>query len=179
MRELALEPAVKTNAVIVMGVSGSGKTTIGAALAGRLGWAFADADDYHPAANREKMSRGIPLTDEDRVPWLEALHEVIGDHVRRGKPVVLACSALKESYRRILIGDLEGVRIVFAQGSRELIAERMRARQHFMPVALLDSQFAALEVPKGALTVDISRPLEEIVRLLAAELADPAPSEPA
>lgn len=165
---------MKANAVIVMGVSGSGKTTIGAALAGRLGWAFADADDYHPAANREKMSRGIPLTDEDRAPWLLTLHELIAEHVRQERPLVLACSALKERYRRTLIGELPGVRVVFAQGSRELIAERMSARQHFMPVALLDSQLAALEPPEDALTADIRQPLEEIVRLLAAELADPA-----
>nr|WP_246580506.1 gluconokinase [Deinococcus aestuarii] len=171
---MALEPAVKTNAVIVMGVSGSGKTTIGAALAGRLGWAFADADDYHPAANREKMASGVPLTDEDRAPWLAALHELIADHVSRGRTLVLACSALKERYRRTLIGDLEGVRIVFAQGSRELIAERMSARHHFMPVALLDSQLAALEPPRDALNVDIRLPLEENVRRLAAELTDPA-----
>ncbi|MBB5234796.1 gluconokinase [Deinococcus budaensis] len=165
---------MRPRAVIVMGVSGSGKTTLGAALAGRLGWAFADADDFHPAANREKMASGVPLTDEDRAPWLEALHRLIADHVRRERPLVLACSALKERYRRTLIGELEGVRIVFAQGSRDLIAGRMSARQHFMPVALLDSQLAALEPPQDALTVDIRLPLEENVRLLAAKLTDPA-----
>ncbi|MFC0619382.1 gluconokinase [Deinococcus budaensis] len=165
---------MRPRAVIVTGVSGSGKTTLGAALAGRLGWAFADADDFHPAANREKMASGVPLTDEDRAPWLEALHRLIADHVRRERPLVLACSALKERYRRTLIGELEGVRIVFAQGSRDLIAGRMSARQHFMPVALLDSQLAALEPPQDALTVDIRLPLEENVRLLAAKLTDPA-----
>lgn len=174
MRELAPGSTVRTSAVIVMGVSGSGKTTLGAALAGRLGWAFADADDFHPAANREKMAKGIPLTDEDRAPWLAALHDLIADHVRGGRPLVLACSALKERYRRTLIGDLEGVRVVFAQGSRDLIARRMSARHHFMPVALLDSQLASLEVPGDALTVDIRLPPEENVRRLAGALTDPA-----
>ncbi|WP_309570204.1 gluconokinase [Deinococcus sp.] len=165
-----------TRAVIVMGVSGSGKSTLGAALAARLGWAFADADDSHPPANTAKMARGEALTDDDRAPWLAALHALIARHVQAGPPLVLACSALKERYRRALIDDLHDVRIVFARGSHDLIAARMRARQHFMPVSLLDSQFASLEEPIGALVADIARPLEDLVKELADQLVNDPPS---
>ncbi|GHF55293.1 carbohydrate kinase (thermoresistant glucokinase family) [Deinococcus metalli] len=162
-----------TTAVIVMGVSGSGKTTLGRALAARLGWAFADADDFHPPANVEKMARGEPLTDADRAPWLAALHAVIARHAREGSPLVLACSALKDRYRQTLTGDLGGVRFVHVHGPRELIEARMRARQHFMPPSLLDSQFAALEPPTDAVMVDIARPVEQEVEQVvrALELA--------
>lgn len=164
-----------TRAVIVMGVSGSGKSTLGAALAARLGWTFADADDYHPAANTAKMARGQALTDDDRAPWLAALHALLVGSVEQNTPLVLACSALKERYRRALIGELDGVQIVFARGSHDLIAARMRARQHFMPVSLLDSQLALLEEPSGALVADIARPVEELVEVLTAQLVnDPA-----
>lgn len=146
-----------------MGVSGSGKTTLGAALAGRLGWEFADADDYHPAANKEKMARGEALNDDDRQPWLETLHGLLADHLRDGKPLVLACSALKQQYRDTLMHGLDGVALVFATGRKELIAERMRARSHFMPVSLLDSQLATLEPPTNAINADISRPIAELV----------------
>lgn len=161
---------MNTCAVIIMGVTGSGKSTIGAALAATLGWAFADADDHHPAVNTEKMARGEPLDDLDRAPWLAALHALIAQHVQRGPPLVLACSALKERYRRTLIGDLNGVQVVHASGSRDLIAARMRARQHFMPVSLLESQFAALEEPEGALVVDVSRPLVDILKEITATI---------
>lgn len=163
---------MRTKAAIVMGVSGSGKTTLGAALAGRLSWAFADADDYHPPANKEKMARGEALNDDDRQPWLETLHGLLADSVSTGKPLVLACSALKQKYRDTLMGELDGVALVFANGSKELIAERMRARQHFMPVTLLDSQFATLEPPTNALLVDISQPLDQNIQMLAATLVD-------
>ncbi|THF87432.1 gluconokinase [Deinococcus sp. KSM4-11] len=160
-----------------MGVSGSGKTTIGAALAARLDWAFVDADDLHPPANTQKMSRGEPLTDADRAPWLAGLHRLIAHHVQDGPPLVLACSALKERYRRTLIGNVVGVQLVFARGSRDLIAARMRARSHFMPPSLLDSQFAALEEPQDAVTVDISSPLDDIVADLVRTISGGSPAE--
>lgn len=161
-----------TPSAIVMGVSGSGKTTIGAALAKRLGWAFADADDYHPLANREKMARGEALNDDDRQPWLETLHKLLADHNVAGKPVVLACSALKQKYRDTLLNGLDGVALVYAKGSQELIAERIRNRNHFMPPSLLDSQFATLEAPQNAIEVNISQPIDQIVAQLAAKLQD-------
>jgi gluconokinase len=171
-----VEHVVKPRAVLVMGVSGSGKSTVGKALADRLGWTFADADDYHPPANREKMSRGEALTDEDRQPWLEKLHDLIKEHALKQKTIVLACSALKEKYREILVGDLEGVILVFLRGDAQLIAERMRQREHFMPVSLLETQLATLEPPTNALIVDIAQPietmLEQVVRQLGARLEE-------
>jgi gluconokinase len=157
-------------AVLVMGVSGSGKSTLGKALADRLGWTFADADDYHPSANREKMSRGEALSDEDRQPWLERLHDVIEGHVLEDKPIVLACSALKEKYRDILVGDLEGVALVFLRGDAQLIAERMRQREHFMPVSLLETQLATLEPPTNAIIVDIAQPVDTMLKQVVAQL---------
>lgn len=161
---------MNTKAAIVMGVSGSGKTTLGAALAGRLGWEFADADDYHPQANKEKMARGEALNDDDRQPWLETLHGLLADHIAQGKPMVLACSALKQKYRDTLMDGLDGVALVYANGSKELIAERMRARSHFMPVSLLDSQFATLEPPESAIDADISKPISELVPEVIAKM---------
>jgi gluconokinase len=161
---------VNPRAVLVMGVSGSGKSTVGKALADRLDWTFADADDYHPPANREKMSRGEPLTDEDRQPWLEKLHDLIAAHALEQKTLVLACSALKERYRDILVGDLEGVALVFLRGDAELIAERMRQREHFMPVSLLETQLATLEPPTNAIIVDIAQPLEIMLEQVIAQL---------
>ncbi len=134
--------------LVVMGVSGSGKTTIAALLAGRLGWEFEDADDFHPPANVEKMHGGTPLTDEDRAPWLAAMAAWIDATRGTGRHGVLACSALKRAYRQVLVGDRPDVRLVYLQGSRELIGVRQAARTgHFMPTALLDSQFATLEEP--------------------------------
>jgi gluconokinase len=161
---------VNPRAVLVMGVSGSGKSTIGKALADRMDWIFADADDYHPPANREKMSRGEPLTDEDRQPWLERLHDLIAEHALEQKAIVLACSALKEKYREILVGDLEGVALVFLRGDAELIAERMRQREHFMPVSLLETQLATLEPPTNAIIVDIAQPLEIMLEQVITQL---------
>jgi gluconokinase len=170
MRDLAVEHSMKPRAVLVMGVSGSGKSTVGKALADRMDWTFADADDYHPPANREKMSRGEPLTDEDRQPWLEKLHDLITEHALKQKTIVLACSALKEKYREILVGDLEGVTLVFLRGDAELIAERMRHREHFMPVSLLETQLATLEPPTDAIIVDIAQPLETMLEQVIAQL---------
>lgn len=147
--------------LIVMGVSGSGKSTLGTALAQRLGWAFADADEYHPQSNRDKMARGQPLTDSDREPWLLRLRALIEQHLAEDNPLVLACSALKESYRTTLSGGLEGVRYVFLHGDPALIAQRMQKREHYMPVSLLQSQLETLEPPPEALQLDIAQPLED------------------
>ena len=146
--------------LVVMGVSGSGKTTIGRPVAERLGWRFIDADDHHPAANVAKMAAGIPLEDADRWPWLDALNQLL----RNEEDAVLACSALKESYRQRLLAGVADSRVVFLDGDRALIASRVAARKHrYMPATLLDSQFAALEPPAHAIRVDVARPVEESV----------------
>jgi gluconokinase len=149
--------------VVMMGVAGSGKTTVGKLLAVQLGWIFADADDYHSAANVEKMRSGIPLTDADRAPWLEALRSLISAWIATGTNAVLACSALKREYRsQMLVGP--EVRFVYLKGDRALLEERMRARHgHFMAERMLASQLATLEEPKDALVVDVSQSPEEIV----------------
>lgn len=149
--------------VIVMGVVGAGKTTVGSLLASRLGWEFADADDFHPASNVEKIRNGIPLTDEDREPWLERLRQAINHWLADGKNVVLACSALKVGYRRKLSAGLQ-VRFVYLKGSAELIAARLRSRHgHFAGESILASQLADMEEPEGAFTVEISHTPEQIV----------------
>jgi gluconokinase len=149
--------------VIVMGVVGAGKTTVGRLLAERLHFEFADADDFHPAANVEKIRQGIALNDEDRKPWLERLRSALTEWEATGKNVVLACSALKKSYRKELeVGPQ--VRFVYLKGSSELIVERLRARHgHFAGEAILASQLADLEEPQGAVTVDIAATPETIV----------------
>lgn len=150
--------------VIVMGVAGSGKTTIGRRLAEVLDWPFYDADDLHPPANVAKMAAGLPLTDADRLPWLQELRRLIERHRAAGHDTVIACSALKESYREILAGDVEGISFVHLTGSPELIRRRLEQRQgHFLKAALLDSQLAALEPPADAVTVDVAGGPEEIV----------------
>ncbi len=131
-----------------MGVSGSGKTTIGALLAGRLGWAFEDGDDLHPASNVAKMAGGTPLTDADRWPWLDAIAAWIDGLRVAGNQGVVTCSALKRVYRDRLLLGRDDVRLVYLQGNHELISKRQAARQgHFMPTSLIDSQFATLEQP--------------------------------
>jgi gluconokinase len=151
--------------LVVMGVSGSGKTTIGAMLAGRLGWTYAEADDFHPPANVEKMHNGIPLDDEDRKPWLEAIAEWMKD---QDGPAVVTSSALKRKYRDILRGGRPDLRLVYLDGSRELIGARMAARHgHFFPKQLLDTQFADLEPPdpeENPLIVSIDAPPERVVQ---------------
>lgn len=150
--------------VVVMGVSGSGKSTVGSLLAGRMGWTFRDADDFHPASNVAKMRSGIPLNDEDRRPWLLAIQEYMRTEHAAGRSAVVACSALRESYRDLLLRGAPWVRFVHLTGPREVIAERMQARSgHFMPVTLLDSQLAALEVPSDAWAEDLRRTPEQIV----------------
>lgn len=149
--------------VIVMGVTGAGKTTVGQLLASKLDWEFADADDFHPAANVEKMRHGIALSDDDRKPWLERLREAIARWIGEGKNIVLACSALKQSYRQELdVGP--DVRFVYLKGSSQLIADRLRARSgHFAGEAILAGQFADLEEPQDAATVEIGQAPEQIV----------------
>jgi gluconokinase len=138
--------------VLVMGVAGVGKTTIGAALAHALGWRFIDADDYHPPQNVAKMKGGIPLEDEDRWPWLSRLNKVL----REEENAVLACSALKEKYRHRLLQGIAHFAVVYLHGSAELIRSRMQARaHHYMPASLLESQLAALEPPAGAIAIGV------------------------
>ena len=142
--------------IVLMGVTGSGKTTVGEQLAHQLGWAYYDADDFHPEANVRKMASGTPLTDEDRWPWLEILSAAIGQWLRAEQGAILGCSALKQSYRDILVSGRPGVQIVHLKGPKALIAQRLETRQHrYMPASLLDSQFATLEEPCDALSVDI------------------------
>lgn len=142
--------------VILMGVSGSGKTTVGRHLAGQLQWQLLDADDFHPPANIEKMSRGIPLEDSDRWPWLDRLNEMVRAAQSRGENVLLACSALKARYRDRLTRDCGNVNWVYLKGDFDLIESRLMARKgHYMKAGLLKSQFAALEEPEGALIMDI------------------------
>jgi gluconokinase len=149
--------------VVVMGVTGSGKTTIGSLLAKKLGWEFADADDFHSTANKEKIKHGISLTDADRMPWLAALHEQVARWITEKRNTVLACSALKQNYREDLWTGPE-VKFVFLKGSYQLIYRRLLARKgHFADEHILVSQFAALEEPPDAITVDISASPEEIV----------------
>jgi carbohydrate kinase (thermoresistant glucokinase family) len=157
-----------------MGVSGAGKTTIGRRLATRLGWEFIEGDALHPLQNVAKMTSGQPLTDADRAPWLTAVASVIDEWRNRDTRGVITCSALKRSYRREIIGEGNDVRLVYLEGSRRLIAERLARRQgHFMPASLLDSQFAALEPPgpdENPITVSVDRPVEETVERIAAAL---------
>ncbi|MHB1431564.1 MAG: gluconokinase [Streptosporangiaceae bacterium] len=134
--------------VVVAGVSGSGKSTVGAMLAGRLGWDFTDGDSLHPAANIDKMSRGVPLTDQDRTPWLRAIGAWMDERAGTGRPAVLACSALKRAYRDLLLDDRPRVRMAFLQVDRDVVARRLAVRHgHFFDPRLLDSQFADLEPP--------------------------------
>ena len=150
--------------IVLMGVSGSGKTTIGSILAQQLGWIFTDADDYHPAANVEKMRNGIPLTDADRAPWLDALRSLLADWINRGTSAVLACSALKQAYREKLRVDQQ-VRVVYLKASSELLAQRLLERRgHYMKKEMLESQLATLEQPEDAVSVDASRTPEEIAQ---------------
>jgi gluconokinase len=153
--------------VVVMGVSGSGKSTVGQLLASRLDCPFLDGDDFHPPENVAKMAAGTPLADADRWPWLENLNVKL----RRQKKAVLACSALKASYRRALSRGLADCRFVHLRGSIELIRARLQHRRHrYMPASLLESQFAALEPPTRAIGIDIGQPPERCVEEILAAL---------
>ncbi len=157
--------------IVVMGVSGAGKTTIGKMLAAQLGWEFHDADDLHSEANKAKMASGIALTDDDRAPWLASIHALIATSLARDINVVLACSALKQSYRDEIIVDPARVKIVYLKGSAELIASRITHRtNHFMNKDLLGSQFDTLEEPRDAIIVDIAPPPETIVANIRKQL---------
>ncbi len=148
-----------------MGVSGSGKTTVGKLLAQSLNWDFSDADDFHPPANIKKMSRGIPLEDADRIPWLLQLQSEIDTWLLENKNVVLACSALKASYREMLCRDQQQIKIVYLKASFELLTARLKTREnHYMKADLLSSQCATLEEPETAIIIDASQPLEVMVR---------------
>jgi gluconokinase len=164
-------------AIVVMGVAGSGKTTAGTLLAERLGAAFVESDRFHSQANIDKMAAGIPLTDEDRWPWLDAIGREIARLAGQGKPVVCACSALKRAYReRLRESSSLPLTFVYLEGSRELIGERIGARKgHFFPPALLDSQFATLEPPQadeGAVVADLRLPVEEMVDRIVEQLSE-------
>ena len=157
--------------VLIMGVEGAGKTTVGRLLAQRLGWEFADGDDFHSRQNKEKLHKGIPLTDADREPWLKAIHEAMLGWVAEKKNVALACSALKEKYRAVLEVGQE-MWVVYLKGSYELFAERLGKRAgHFVSPSLLVSQFETLEEPEDALVVDASAAPEEIVETIVIGLA--------
>jgi len=156
--------------IILMGVAGSGKTTVGNALANELGWDFFDADDFHSPENREKMSRGIPLTDEDRASWLKDLQNVLKKSIQSNRSCIMACSALKEKYRRALLVNQE-VHFVYLRGTYRQILKRLaRRKAHFVPPSLLASQFETLEEPTGQLTIDIRFPLKQIVQTIRKEL---------
>lgn len=165
--------------VVMMGVSGSGKTTIATGLAAALGWRLLEGDRFHPAANVEKMRAGTPLTDEDRWPWLNAIAAEIDSIRAQGGSAVVACSALKRAYRNVLIGDRADVRLAYLHGSHDLIAQRLNARVgHFMPPGLLDSQFATLEEPgpeERPITVPVDHPPEAVIAALVAALKEDTP----
>jgi gluconokinase len=158
--------------LILMGVSGSGKTTVGKALASSLGWTFVEADDFHPAANIEKMRNGIALNDDDRWPWLRALRQRIDEACASDENVVMACSALKQVHRDELDGGSPGcVRFIFLTGSEELIRERLEEREgHFMDPDLIHSQFEALEPPEGVIWVDVAPAPETIAANIRQQL---------
>lgn len=154
-----------------MGVAGAGKSTVGAALAQALGWGFFDGDDFHPPANVRKMAAGAALTDADRSPWLDRLQKLIAGCFAEGESLVLACSALKETYRRALRGDFQTVRFVYLKGDYELMQSRLAARRgHYMNPSLLQSQFETLEEPQDAITVNAAMDLERIIAAVTAEL---------
>jgi gluconokinase len=157
--------------ILIMGVTGAGKTTVGTLLAKQLGWQFADADDFHSPINKEKMSHGVALTDADRGPWLQAIHEAMVKWEASGQNAVVACSALKHAYRKLL---REGVnaKFVYLRGTAELILQRLQERKgHYATGDLVASQFAALEEPKGAYVVDIAGPPESIVKEIRRQLS--------
>jgi gluconokinase len=167
-------------ALIVMGVSGSGKSTVGEALAQRLGWRFEDGDKFHPASNVAKMHAGIALTDDDRWPWLKAIADEIDRACEAGSPAVIACSALKRSYRDVIVHERRDVRIIYLRGDQPLIARRLAERKHhFMPPELLASQFQTLQPPgddEAVIAVSIDAPVDTIVDDVVRQLP-PAPAD--
>lgn len=159
---------------LIMGVSGSGKTTVGKALAQKLRWDFFDADDFHPAQNIAKMTNGIPLSDSDRAPWLASLHQLLVSTLRSNHHPILACSALKEKYRAQLLDGLEGIEIIYLRGDYDLIWSRMSARTgHYMRPEMLRSQFAAIEEPTSGFALDISISVEDMIDKIMARYFSP------
>lgn len=159
--------------VVFMGVSGSGKSTIARAVQARLGWDFAEGDDFHPAANVEKMAAGHPLTDADRFPWLGTLAAWIREHDVEGRSTLMSCSALRRTYREVLRSGADDVRFVHLVGDKGLLLERMDARDHFMPPSLLESQLDTLEPlhpDEAGTTVDVADPAEAVAERVVAEL---------
>jgi gluconokinase len=157
--------------VILMGVAGAGKTTVGRALAGELGCRFVEGDDHHAPAAIDKMRAGTPLTDGDRTPWLKTLHSIIAAALDRRETLVLSCSALKERYRQTLRGHCRTVRFVHLQAGEQALAQRIVGRgEHFFDPSLLADQLATLEAPADALTIDATRPVDEIVTIIRREL---------
>jgi gluconokinase len=159
--------------LVFMGVSGSGKSTVAEAVRDRLGWVFAEGDDFHPKANVDKMSAGFPLTDEDRLPWLEALSEWTREHEVTGTPTLVSCSALKRSYRDILRTGGEHTFFVHLVGDKGLLLQRMSAREHFMPPTMLESQLDTLEPlapDEPGMTLDVANPPDRLARLVLAQL---------
>jgi gluconokinase len=157
--------------VVVVGVAGSGKTTVGRILASRLGYEFHDADDLHPASNRDKMHRGIPLSDADRWPWLHAVRDLIAHCLAEERSAVVACSALKQAYRDLLAIDPVRVQFVFLKGSQELLAQRLAQRSgHFFDLHLLQSQLDTLEEPANAIVVDIAETPEAIAEAVITQV---------
>lgn len=151
--------------VILMGVTGAGKSTVGRYLSQELGWSFIEGDDYHPPANIQKMAQGQPLDDADRIEWLDQLAMLIGQLSDQDQPAVMTCSTLKRSYRSQLRAAGRGVHFVYLRGERDLLWQRLSDRQnHFMPASLLDSQFATLEEPRRALTINVDQPVTTIVK---------------
>lgn len=150
--------------ILILGVAGSGKTTIGRRLAAELGWPYHEADDFHSAANQDKMARGIPLDDHDRAPWLASIRAAIDDCLATGRSAVFTCSALKDQYRQVLMANTSAVSLVYLAGDPATIQARVNQRQgHYLKAGLVQSQFEALEVPANALTLDTRQPPEKLV----------------
>jgi carbohydrate kinase (thermoresistant glucokinase family) len=172
----------KPMVLVLMGVSGSGKSTIGLRLSKMLGWPFRDADSFHPQANIDKMSKGLPLTDEDRQPWLAAIARWIDERLAAGECGIVSCSALKHFYRSVIVGDRPDVRLVYLKGDMALIGDRIsRRKNHFMPPALLKTQFDALEEPQAdehALSVPVVLSPRRVVEAIVQELHLAHPADP-
>jgi gluconokinase len=159
-----------------MGVAGVGKTAVGEAVAKRLDWTFVDADDLHPPENIRKMSHGTALTDADRLPWLQRVHDAMVTHARAGRSAIIACSALKQAYRDLLLSGVDGAELVYLRGTPAVLERRLRQRPgHFFDPGLLGSQFQTLEEPREALVVDADRPLDEVVAEVLTALPRAAP----